>query len=73
MGFKSGDSEGYESLLYKIMQDKDNTATIGFDDFQVFCPVHKDQVANSTYLKMTEEELMLLSRTPVSKIWLTVD
>ncbi len=72
MGFKAG-QESFESLLYKIMQDRDSTLTLDFDEFHVYCPVHKDQVEHSTYLVMDADEIDLMRKTPLSKVWITID
>ena len=66
------EEDSYDSLIYKIMQDKDRSLKVKFADFKVMCPQCQDKEEGSTFLRLTEDELEELNNTPVSKILVTV-
>ena len=67
------DETSLETVLYKIIQNKDKKLKLNFDSFHISCPTCNDKRENVSFMDLSAEELEVLNNTPVSDIYLTVN
>lgn len=66
------EGSSYDSMLYQVLQDKDKSMKVKFQEFKVMCPRCRDAQEGITFIKLGEDDLSLLNDTPLSQVYVTI-